>query len=103
MSMAPPREAGCSCLKLRVLVVVERFGNQAAVLLHQFFDALFRFFESLLACAREFDAPLKRLQRIFERLIAGFHLSDDFFELRQGGLEIRHLRFLRHEAIFRVG
>src|SRR5271168_2085879 len=67
-------------------------GKFAVGFFQENFHASLGFFELLLAFAREGHALFEEFHGVVERKLGAFKAADDFFEARQGALEIGFFR-----------
>src|ERR1700723_451088 len=63
-------------------------GELAVCFFQEDFHAPFGFFELLLAFARKLHALLEKLHRLVERKVRAFQSLHDFFQPKQGPLEV---------------
>ena len=89
------KEARWRSRGLRLRFGVERFGNNFAVgFSEQDFYFAFGFLELFLAFAGESHAFFEEFHGVVEGKLRAFEFADDFFEAREGALEIGFLGWI---------
>ena len=71
-----------------LVFVLQGFGGEFAVFLNQYFHALFRRPQALLARPRQLDSALEGFHGLFQRLFAGLHFPHDIFQFRERGFKV---------------